>query len=400
MRAVLGSLLAVGLAGAPAFAQLADAPWPKFQHDAQNTGRSHIYNGPAGPDPQIAWEYQGKVGRTAVTIGNGGMIYVGDGKKPITALSSTDGSVLWEMTNGKTGQAARSTPAISADGHIYIGERGNNLWSADSGDGTIDWKFFVPSDGDIRVSPAIRSDGVIFMASGSLGAGFLYGLKPDGTEKWLNPMHEFLSNLSPALSQDQQTLYVSLSSSFVSALDTETGDEHWRKLVTGHGPGGSVANRSVVIGADGTLYFAGYDGVFAIDPDPMGTGQILDQFSPSNGGFFQSCPALGADGTLYVGASGPVPTFYALNPDFTVKWSYVMGERGRFINTNAVIGLNGTVYVPFGHGVYSFTPGGDGSGHGVVNWRMDFSRKFTNGASIDNGALYVVNGFTLYKITD
>jgi hypothetical protein len=77
-----------------------------------------------------------------------------------------------------------------------------------------------------------------------------------------------------------------------------------------------------------------------------------------------------------------------------------MGERGRFINTNAVIGLNGTVYVPFGHGLYSFTPGGDGNGHGVVNWRMDFSRKFTNGASIDNGALYVVNGFTLYKITD
>ena len=193
MRAVLGSLLAVGLAGAPAFAQLADAPWPKFQHDAQNTGRSHIYNGPAGPDPQIAWEYQGRVGRTAVTIGNGGIVYVGDGKRPITALSSDDGSVLWQMTNGITGQAARSTPTLSDDGHVYIGERGNNLWSADSSDGSIDWKFFVPSDGDIRVSPAIRSDGVIFMASGSLGAGFLYGINPNGTQKWLNPMHDFLS---------------------------------------------------------------------------------------------------------------------------------------------------------------------------------------------------------------
>ena len=399
MRAVLGSLLAVGLAGAPAFAQLADAPWPKFQHDAQNTGRSHIYNGPAGPDPQIIWGYQGRVGRTGVTIGNGGIVYVGDGKRPITALSSADGSVLWQMTSGITGQAARSTPTLSDDGHVYIGERGNNLWSADSSDGSIDWKFFVPSDGDIRVSPAIRSDGVIFMASGSLGAGFLYGINPNGTQKWLNPMHDFLSNLSPALSQDEETLYVSLGASSVSAVDTETGVEHWRKHVTTHGPGGAIANRSVVIGASGTLYFAGYEGVFAIDPDPNGSGQILHQFSPT-GLFFQSCPALGADGTLYVGASGSVPTFYALKPDLTVKWSYIMAERGRFINTNAVVGLNGTVYVTFGHGLYSFTPGGDGMGHGLVNWRMGFNRKFTNGASIGNGALYVVNGVTVSKVTD
>jgi outer membrane protein assembly factor BamB len=393
MRAVLGALVLVGLAGAPVLAQLADAPWPKFQHDAQNTGRSHLYDGPAGPNPQVAWEYRGKVGRTAVTIGNGGIIYVGDGKKPLTALSSADGSVLWSMTDGKVGQAARSTPAISDDGHVYIGERGNNLWSADALDGSIDWKFFVPSDGDIRVSPAIRSDGVIFMASGSLGAGFLYGINPNGTQKWLNPLGDFLSNLSPALSHDEQTLYVSSGATFVVALNAGTGVELWRKNVTKHGPGGGIANRSVVVGADGTLYFAGYEGVFAIDPDPMGTGQILHQFSPA-GLFFQSAPALGADGTLYIGASGPVPTFYALNPDLSVKWSYIMLERGRFINTNAVVGLNGTVYVTFGHGLYSFTPGG------VVNWRMGFSRKFTNGASIDDGALYVVNALTLHKVTD
>ncbi len=399
MRAVLGAVVLVGLAGAPAFAQLADAPWPKFQHDSQNTGRSPLYNGPAGPNPEVAWEYQAKVGRTAVTVGNDGVIFVGDGKKPLTALSSADGSFLWEMTNGMAGQAARSTPALSADGHVYIGERGNNLWSANASDGSIDWKFFVPTDGDIRVSPAIRSDGVIFMASGSLGAGFLYGLNPDGTQKWLNPLHDFLSNLSPALSEDQQTLYVSLGATFVSAIDTDTGVEHWRKFVTHHGPGGNLANRSVVIAADGTLYFAGYEGIFALDPDPNGDGDILHQFSPS-GLFFQSCPALGSDGTLYIGASGQVPTFYALNPDLTVRWSHTMPESGRFINTNAVVGANGTVYVTFGHGLYSFTPDGDGNGHGVVKWRMGFSRKFTNGASIDDGALYIVNGLTLYKVTD
>src|SRR6185295_4701127 len=109
MPPLLRALMLVGLAGAPAFAQLAGTPWPKFQHDAQNTGRSQ-YNGPAGPTPNVAWEYSNSVGRTAVTIGSGGVAYVGDGKKPITALSR-DGDVVWFMSNGHSaGQAAGSTP--------------------------------------------------------------------------------------------------------------------------------------------------------------------------------------------------------------------------------------------------------------------------------------------------
>jgi outer membrane protein assembly factor BamB len=208
-----------------------------------------------------------------------------------------------------------------------------------------------------------------------------------------------ISNLSPSLSHDQKTLYVSIHASFVAAIDTETGEERWRRLVSSHGLGDRIANRSVVVGADGTVYFAGADGLFALDPDPDGTGEILWQFSP-DGLFFQSCPALGADGTLYIGASGAVPTFFAVNPDGSPRWSYVMEESDRFINTNAVVGANGTVYVPHGHGLYSFTPAGDGNGHGVVSWRLEFPRRFTNGASIDDGALYVVNGHKVFKITD
>ena len=70
------------------------------------------------------------------------------------------------------------------------------------------------------------------------------------------------------------------------------------------------------------------------------------------------------------------------------------------MNDNAVVGGNGTVYVTFDHGLYSFTAGGD-NGVGVVNWRMDFLRAFKNGPSIgDAGDLYVVNGFKLFRIVD
>jgi outer membrane protein assembly factor BamB len=399
MRPLLRALLLVGLACAPAAAQLANTPWPKFQHDAQNTGRSTL-DGPAGPAPIVAWEYANSVGRTAVTVGTGGVIYVGDGKKPITALSR-DGDVLWFMSNGRiAGQAAGSTPALGANGAVYMGERGNNLWAADADDGGIQWKFFVPTDGDVRVSPTIGPDGTVFMGSSSLGAGNLYALNPDGTVKWVNRLGENIDNLSPALSQDAKTLYVGYGGVGIAAFDAQTGNELWRSKLSKRGPGGAVANRSVVIGANGTLYFAARDGVFAVDPDPNGTGEVLWQFS-AGPLIFQSCPALGADGTLYVGASGLVPTFYAINPNGTERWSYIMGSRGRFMNNQAVIGGNGTVYVTFDHGLYSFTAGGDGNGVGILNWTMGFARRFKNGPSIgDANDLYVVNGFKLFRVVD
>jgi len=399
MRPLLHALVLVGLVWVPAFAQLANTPWPKFQHDAQNTGRSQ-FNGPAGPAPLVAWEYANSVGRTAVTIGNGGVAYVGDGKKPITALSR-DGDVIWFMSNGRiAGQAAGSTPALGANDVVYMGERGNNLWAADSGDGAVQWKFFVTTDGDVRVSPTIGLDGTVFMGSSSLGAGRLYALNPDGTQKWLSTLGANIDNLSPALSQDGQTLYVGYGGIGVAAFDAQTGDELWRNKVSRRGPGGAAANRSVVIGADGTLYFAARDGVFALDPNRDGTGQVLWQFE-ARPLIFQSCPALGADGTLYIGASGAVPTFFAINPDGTERWSYPMGPRGRFLNNQAAVGANGTVYVTFDHGLYSFTAGGDGSGVGVVNWMMGFPRRFKNGPSIgDAGDLYVVNGFKLFRVVD
>jgi hypothetical protein len=96
-----------------------------------------------------------------------------------------------------------------------------------------------------------------------------------------------------------------------------------------------------------------------------------------------------------------LPTFFAINPDGTERWSYLMADRGRFMNNQAVVGANGTVYVTFDHGLYSFAGAGDGQGGAILNWQMGFPRRFKNGASIgDAGDLYVVNGFKLFRIVD
>jgi len=272
MPPLLRALMLVGLAGAPAFAQLASTPWPKFQHDAQNTGRSQ-YNGPAGPTPNVAWEYSNSVGRTAVTIGSGGVAYVGDGKKPITALSR-DGDVVWFMSNGHSaGQAAGSTPALGNNDTVYMGERGNNLWAADADDGGIQWKFFVTTDGDVRVSPTIGPDGTIYMGSSSLGAGRLYALNPDGTEKWLTTLGENIDNLSPALSHDAQTLYVGFSGVGVAAFDAETGAPLWRDYTADPPHNGASVWSTVSIDTEQRMVFAGsgqnYTGVAGPGSDAL-----------------------------------------------------------------------------------------------------------------------------------
>ncbi|MCL5283436.1 MAG: PQQ-binding-like beta-propeller repeat protein, partial [Armatimonadetes bacterium] len=52
-----------------------------------------------------------------------------------------------------------------------------------------------------------------------------------------------------------------------------------------------------------------------------------------------SSPAIGADGTVYVGSEGY--NLYAIKPDGTLKWKYQTGGIG----SSPAIGADGTVYV-------------------------------------------------------
>lgn len=99
--------------------------------------------------------------------------------------------------------------------------------------------------------------------------------------------------------------------------------------------GGRVSS-SPAIGPDGTVYMGSGDNkLYALNPDGTKKWSI-------SGGII-SCFVIGADGTVF-GTSptaGISPTnVYALNPDGTLKWS-VYGIRGR----PPAIGSDGTLYV-------------------------------------------------------
>ncbi len=102
----------------------------------------------------------------------------------------------------------------------------------------------------------------------------------------------------------------------------------------------------------------------------------------------QCSPAIADDGTVYVGSVDG--TFYAFNPDGSIKWSYYAG--GEFKDT-AAVGNDGTVYVCnwFQHTLYAFNP--DGS----VKWTDSaFSSPISLPAIAKDGRIFIGWGSSLY----
>ena len=78
---------------------------------------------------------------------------------------------------------------------------------------------------------------------------------------------------------------------------------------------GDVVGSSPAIGSDGTIYVGSWDNnLYAINPD----GSKKWAFETS--GNVYSSPAIGSDGTIYVGSDDN--NLHAINPDGSKKWAF------------------------------------------------------------------------------
>jgi outer membrane protein assembly factor BamB len=271
---------------------------------------------------------------------------------------------LWgfDISNGSPIDIV-SSPAIATDGTIYIGS-GNGALYAINPDGTLKWKY--ETGGALPASPAIGSDGTVYI--GSMDRQF-YAINPDGTLKWIFP--------------------------------TETN-----------------FTSSAAIGADGTIYAAGThqdkiifpcvsdSSCFITTPQACGgalppcpTGQICadtacaiptgQACSPSD-----PCPV----GQTCVSGQ-PVPftvttrlgILFAINPNGTEKWQYMVNKSGfsdipglsGFVHSSPAVASDGTIYI--------------GTLGDVPFDRSDFCDKTSDYPASDAHPAYPVNGH-LYAI--
>ncbi len=428
LHALTAAALLALCGSTPALAGLANSAWPMFQHDAQHTGRATV-DGPQGPTPQIEWEFKAKSGhKSSPVVGEDGTVYVPNGKFLLVTVDGVTGLPIWNVDligaigKGKVGLPDRSQPAVSDTGTIYQGARDNNLW-ATLPNGQVDWFFHVPFDGDVTTSPTIAQDGTIYMGSEALSKGWFYAMNPDGTVKW--PDSAFieagrfttggsLKNMSAALNTDETRVFVSNKKEAFS-IDTATGDQIWRCTLADTGYGSRQPNFSPVVYNDGVsdqlVLFVSKDGLWALDPN-AGPGYDCSPswlFVPPNPvektkkEQMKSAPAIGPDGTIYLGASkGKSSTLYALDPtDGSILWRHEHSDKGGYNNNQPVVGADGTIYVGHGKLVLAFAPGGDGSGGSVVKFQMLIKGKMKAGPIIGgDGVLYVPAGKRIYKITD
>jgi len=168
-----------------------------------------------------------------------------------------------------------------------------------------------------------------------------------------------------------------------SQYDTtnNNGEKKW-ELGTGN-----YVYSSPAIGSDGTIYIGSNDHkIYALYPN--GT----KKWDFATGSFVSSSPAIGSDGTIYVGSDEG--NLYALNPNGTEKWVFDTGNMMMF--SSPTIGSDGTIYVGSdNHKLIALYP------NGTKKWA------FTTGSVVDSsaaigpdGTIYIgSNDYKLYALS-
>ncbi len=267
----------------------------------------------------------------APVIGADGTIYAfcTDGK--LYALDAK-GNKKWEQQLQPGGEIQFS-PAIASDGMLYVG--GDKLYAINPEAGPNDrvkWDF-VTEDG-IESAPAIARDGTIYIGDGN---GILYAVEPNGIEKWRIEIGSGESIMGQIAIGSDYTIYFGSDKGKVYAVNAD-GSQKWVYST------GSVQAISPIVGSDGTIYIGTQSPGKLIAIDASGS----QKWETAVEGDFMSAPVIDSMGTLYIGSiegdNAPgTGTLYAFNSDGQEKWSYEIG--GGIYFSSPVIAKDGTLFV-------------------------------------------------------
>ena len=348
------------------------SPWPMFHHDVRHTGRSSVDT--SGTTGNLKWRFQtgDAISFSSPAVDSRGTIYIGSTDHFLYAINP-DGTLKWKF---ETGDEICSSPTIDNDGTIYIGSEDGYLYTIKP-NGNLKWKYdtgYKPN----CTSPTISSSGIIYYPSSK----YLHAINRDGLQLWVYETYDSIWKTAPAIGQDG-TIYIgdinwygylyainsngslkwkhkttsdgsqitsspALYNGYVIFADRTNPQGRLRILRTSDGqevcsvtvpysaPNSDI-DSSPAIGADGTIYVGGGLNAYYISAFNTSCG-LLWKFH--TGSTVYSSPAIGADGTIYVGSNDYY--LYAINPDGTLKWKF---KTGGGISSSPAIGADGTIYV-------------------------------------------------------
>jgi len=350
--------------------------WPMFRYNAQHTGLCPYDT--SNNNGALKWNFKtGNWIYSSPTIALDGTVYIGSYDHYLYAINP-NGTLKWKY---QLSEAIRGSSAIGVDGTIYTGSIDGYLYALNP-DGTLKWKYETAGD-HISSSPAIDSDGIIYIGSGGTTVdNYIYAINPDGSLKWKNKIGGIFS--SPAIGIDG-TIYVGTGNAgqILYAISSD-GTIKWKYTI------GTSITSSPAIDSDGTIYVGSEDGyLYAVNSDST----LKWKYSTADR--ISSSPAIDSDGTIYVGSEDGY--LYAVNPDGTLKWRY---QTGSWVYSSPAIGADGTIYIGSGDG-YLYAVNSDGT----LKWKFNTPNYWVQSSpAIDsdgtiyvgsgNGYLYAIGGVT------
>lgn len=266
--------------------------------------------------------------RNAPSIGPDGDIYTAAWLvDAMFRLDSENGDVVW---NAPTGSGiSNSTAAIDSEGNIYIGSRSEGIYAWDS-DGTELWHHESESGSGTPyyASPALSEDESTLYVL--MTGGEVWALSTaDGSPKWSEPV-EVSPGLGSSLSVDKDgTVYATTSTEVVAVSDNgDNGSLKWNVEVEG------AADSGVVIGPEGDLYTGASAGLISLNPEDGSQNWIYETFVE------ESVPAVDINGNVYIGSVDG--KFHIVSP---VGKALKVFELGDNIVNSPTIADDGSVFV-------------------------------------------------------
>ncbi len=245
------------------------------------------------------------------------------------------------------------------------------------------WRYETPQS-VYYCSPAVADDGTVYFSTGSYtldqgwSPGTLYAFHPDGTMKWSRDLGEAL--FSPAVGLNGN-IYIMDRTYAVHAL-TPDGTELWSfNQFENMFVKRDMGQRTPAVGYDGTVYI-GADGLYALDPM---TGR--QQWHVTNRRFASkeciASPTIGPDSTIYVTIGQD--SLYAIRPDGSIRWVFGFDRADELSFADPTIDDDGTIYIPtesYSVGAHLYAVRADGT----MKWRHHIEENLPIRASVTIGA--------------
>lgn len=244
--------------------------------------------------------------------------------------------------------------SIGTNGWLYLGNKYRTLAITPDGVITQIWGGAPYSGDGPYLPPAIGPDGTIFQEDG--GTNYLHVLTLNSTNHW--PM-TYLANNPAAIGTDGKIYAVDFPTDRIGArlyCFNPDGTTNWTAdLITPSG----ISRPALA--PDGTIYVTTSDyGTTNAQLYSFSSNGTTNWVRPiGNNWGNPNSPALGADGTIYVGCYAA--NTYAMNPDGTTNWT----GGGASGYTVVVVGTNGIYFGTYSDGFKAL------NFNGSLKWRAN-----------------------------